>query len=135
LKQGRGKKLLISGVPKGLTLDGLLDRAQLPPSLRQCCVVLGHAAESTFGNAEETLAWMDIEKFRSLQLVTADYHMPRSLLIFHAILPGAHIIPSPVAPESVKLSDWYQRPGTARLLVTEYEKYLWARFYLWLRPA
>jgi uncharacterized SAM-binding protein YcdF (DUF218 family) len=85
---------------------------------------LGHAAESTLGNAEETQTWMSIENYHSLRLVTANYHMPRSLLIFHSSMPDAFIIPHPIAPESVKLQAWWRRPGTASLLVTEYNKYL-----------
>jgi uncharacterized SAM-binding protein YcdF (DUF218 family) len=135
LKAGRGKKLLISGVHPGLTLDRVLNGQTVPRDLRACCIILGHAAESTFGNAEETLAWMDIENYHSLRLVTANYHMPRSLMIFRAILPEMEIVPHPVAPDTVKLDDWWERSGTASLLVTEYDKYLWAALRLWLKQT
>jgi uncharacterized SAM-binding protein YcdF (DUF218 family) len=135
LKRGHAKKLLISGVHPGLTLDQVLGNQVVSKDVRECCVILGHAAESTFGNADETLAWMDIEKYHSLRLVTSNYHMPRSLMIFHAILPQMEILPHPVAPDSVKLDDWWGRPGTASLLVTEYDKYLWAALRLWLRQT
>jgi uncharacterized SAM-binding protein YcdF (DUF218 family) len=133
LKAGRGKKLLISGVHPGLTLERILGNQAVPKNLRACCIVLGHAAESTFGNAEETLAWMDIENYHSLRLVTSNYHMPRSLMIFRAILPQMEIIPHSVSPDSVKLDEWWLRPGTTSLLVTEYDKYLWAALRLGLR--
>jgi len=130
LKLGKAKKLFISGVHQGLTLDHLITSKQVTKELRDCCVILGHAAESTIGNADETLTWMAIENYHSLRLVTSNYHMARSLLIFHAAMPDVKIIPHPVTPDSVKLSGWWSRPGTASLLVTEYNKYLYAIFRL-----
>jgi uncharacterized SAM-binding protein YcdF (DUF218 family) len=132
LRAGKGKKLFISGVHPGLSLERMLGPQPVAKELRECCIVLGHAAESTSGNAEETLTWMVLENYHSLRLVTANYHMPRSLLLFHAVMPDIEIIPHPVAPDNVKLDEWWLRPGTASLLVTEYDKYLWANIHLWL---
>ncbi len=126
LKSGQGKKLLISGVHPGLTLDHL----PVSKDLYDCCIALGHEAGSTFGNAEETRTWMKEEGYRSLRLVTANYHMPRSLLIFHTALPDTVIIPHPIQPDSVKLEGWWKHSGTASLLVTEYNKFLWAALRL-----
>jgi uncharacterized SAM-binding protein YcdF (DUF218 family) len=124
LESNLGKKLFISGVHKGLTLDGILGVQPVPPDLRACCIILGHQAGSTIGNAEETQIWMDIEGYHSLRLVTANYHIPRSLLLFHAAMPDIKIIPYPVTPDSVKLYEWWLHPGTIQLLATEYGKYL-----------
>ena len=132
LKAGKGKKLFISGVHPGLTLEHVLGSQNVPEDLRTCCVILGHAAESTEGNAEETQSWLALENYHSFRLVTANYHMPRSLLLFHALLPDVTIVPHPVAPTSVLLQEWWQHAGTANLLITEYDKYLFARFDLWL---
>lgn len=126
LKAGKGKKLLVSGVYPGLRLDTILARHNVEQSLRDCCIALGHSAADTIGNAEETRQWMAAEKFHSLRLVTAHYHMPRSLLVFRAFMPDTKIIPHPVTPDSVKLEDWWLRSGTAMLLTREYHKYLLA---------
>ena len=131
----KGKKLFISGVHPGSSLDQLLGGQKIDKDLRACCIVLGHTAETTFGNAEETHGWMDAEHYKSLSLVTANYHMPRSLLIFRAVMPDFEIAPHPIAPESVKLEDWWRYPGTASLLATEYDKYLFAQLRLWLGIA
>jgi uncharacterized SAM-binding protein YcdF (DUF218 family) len=126
LNAGKGKKLFISGVHHGLSLDRVVGNQQVSKDLRDCCIILGHAAESTRGNAEETQTWMALEDYHSMRLVTANYHMPRSLLVFRAAMPDIAITPHPVAPDSVKLEDWWQHPGTISLLVTEYNKYLFA---------
>jgi len=131
----KGGKLFISGVHPGLKLEPLLGNQPVPKDLRDCCIALGHAAETTFGNAWETRAWMEGGNYHSLRLVTANYHMPRSLAIFHAVMPEFTIVPHPVMPDTVRFDDWWQHPGTASLLVTEYNKYLVARFRLWIGSA
>jgi uncharacterized SAM-binding protein YcdF (DUF218 family) len=128
----KAKKLFVSGVHPGSALENLPEANRVPPDLRACCISLGHAAESTFGNAEETRDWMETEHYTSMRLVTANYHMPRSLLIFRAAMPDFEIIPHPVAPDNVKLDDWWLHSGTASLLINEYNKYLIARTRLWL---
>ena len=127
LKAGKGKKLFISGVHRGSTMDQILAGFDVDSALRDCCIILGHAAESTEGNAEETQNWMALETYHSMRLVTANYHMPRSLLLFHTLMPEMVIVPHPIAPETVKLDEWWHHTGTASLLVTEYNKYLFAR--------
>ncbi len=132
LQSGVAKKLFISGVHKKLSLDQILSPHNVAPDLRQCCITLGYQAGSTIGNAEETHEFMVAEDYHSLRLVTANYHMPRSLLLFHHAMPDIEIIPHPVAPDSVKLHEWWEHPRTIELLATEYTKYLLASFQLWV---
>jgi len=58
--------------------------------------------------------------------VTADYHMPRSLLEFRRAMPDVEILVHPVFPDQVHRSIWWRSPGTASLLIGEYNKYLLA---------
>jgi uncharacterized SAM-binding protein YcdF (DUF218 family) len=126
LAEGKAKKLFVSGVNPGIDLAALLRAEHQPQDKVACCIVLGHAADNTYGNALETAAWMRQEGFSSLRLVTASYHMPRSLLEFSRALPGVRIIAHPVFPERVKQEHWWAWPGTAALIFAEYEKYLLA---------
>ena len=122
--------LFISGVHRGLSLDGLLGAQPVPQHLRDCCIELGYQAGSTVGNAVETAAWMQRHGYRSLRLVTANYHMPRSLLLFHAVMPEVAIRPYPISPASVHLQEWWRHPNTGELLAVEYSKYLYANLRL-----
>lgn len=131
LAEGRAKKLFVSGVPRGVLLAELPGLANAAPERIACCVVLGHEADNTTGNARETAAWMMAEGFRSLRLVTSNYHMPRSLLEFRRAMPGVEIVPHPVIPERVRQNDWWRWPGTTMLIVTEYSKYLLALARQW----
>lgn len=134
LEQRVARTLFISGVHEGVRISELratVDRLQGP----SCCVVLGYEARDTSGNAVETAAWMAERGYRSLRLVTANYHMPRSLLEFRRAMPGIEIIPEPVSPDRVHLDRWWRWPGTAELLVAEYTKYLLARVRLAMAPT
>ncbi len=124
LAAGRAHKLFVSGVYRGVDVRQLLDAFQESPGGLECCVTLGYQADSTRGNAIETAAWMRDQGFRSLRLVTANYHMPRSLLEFGRTMPDIEIVPHPVMPENFKQDDWWRWPGSASLMVSEYSKYL-----------
>ena len=124
LAQGMGKKLFVSGVHRGVDVQQLLRLSRQSPQALDCCIVLGYSADHTEGNATETAAWMRSEGYTSLRLVTANYHMPRSLVEFRTAMPTMKITPHPVLPESVKLDGWWRWPGTASLIAGEYNKYL-----------
>lgn len=132
LAEGRADKLFVSGVYQGVDVQELLRVSRLAPGDLQCCIVLGYAAGNTRGNAAETAAWMRAQGYRSLRLITANYHMPRSLLEFRRALPEVEIVPHPVVPETVRLARWWRWRGTASLIALEYTKYLVALVRSWL---
>ena len=139
LHKGMGKKLFISGVYRGVEVRQLLDKWQKADhSGLDCCVTLGFEADDTVGNARETLKWMQDEKFTSAYLVTANYHMERALLAFHAIAPGINITPWPVKPEGFDVADWWREPASRSIILHEYMKYLvtlaWSPF-AWMEQS
>lgn len=127
LQRGVARKLFVSGVHRGVDVEQLLRLARQSPAEADCCISLGHEADDTKGNAEETASWMKAQKFGSLRLVTAAYHMPRSLIEFQSAMTDIDIFVHPVFPAHVKLDDWWRWPGTAGLIFGEYSKYLVAR--------
>jgi uncharacterized SAM-binding protein YcdF (DUF218 family) len=131
LDAGKGRMLFVSGAHKGVALGDLLRQAYPGggagrAECGRACIVIAHEADDTVGNAAETAAWMEAEGFASLRLVTAAYHMPRSLLEFRRAMPGRRIVPNPVFPDAFKREQWWRWPGTVHLLATEYTKYLGA---------
>lgn len=134
LRQKMGRKLFVSGVYRSIDVAELLRLSRQKPDEVECCIVLGHAADNTVGNAVETAAWMRAEGYHSLRLVTANYHMRRSLLEFRHAMPDATIIPHPVFPDKVKQGLWWLWPGTAHLIASEYTKYLAAHLRHWAEP-
>src|SRR5262245_51111453 len=130
LREGKGRKLFVSGVNQQVELDDLLrvsgNSIDWVPDWAACCVVLGHDASNTLGNARETAWWMRQQGFHSLRLVTAWYHLPRHRLEFDRAMPEIGIVAHPVFPDQVKQEHWWTWRGTAALMVSEYMKYLGA---------
>jgi len=132
LDRGLAKRLLVSGVAAGVTLEQLIDRLgeqrDTVPTAEElaCCVTLGYEAESTAGNADESAAWLRRNGATSVRLVTANYHMIRSLLEFRRKVPGLTVVPNPVFPSEVRDPHWFVKPRTLLLIVNEYHKYLFA---------
>lgn len=94
--EGRGERLLISGVHPDVTMEDLIALAGGDPSVWACCVDTGRKAGSTLGNAEETAAWAYENDYAALIVVTSDYHMARSLLVLQAAMPDITLKPWPV---------------------------------------
>ncbi len=132
LAEGRAGKLFVSGVHRGVDVSQLLRVARRTPRELDCCIVLGHDADDTVGNARETARWISAEGYDSLRLVTANYHMRRSLLEFRRALPRATIVAHPVTPPHVKRRNWWRFPGTASLVIGEYNKFLVAALRAWV---
>jgi len=131
LSRGLAEKLFVSGVYRGVDVRTLLGILKRKPEELETRINIG-IATNTKGNAAETMAWMEKQEYRSLRLVTAAYHMPRSLLEFRNVMPAVTLIPHPVFPESVKQDRWWAWPGTASLLISEYNKFLFAFSRHWL---
>lgn len=127
LSKGLAPKLFVSGVARGVDVKTLLRIARRESDAFACCVVIGYKADNTAGNATETREWIEAVNARSLRLVTANYHMPRSMIEFRRALPGITIVPHPVFPSGFSRSRWWSDSDSAILLISEYNKYLVAR--------
>ncbi len=127
LARSAARMMLISGVGPNVAPRDVIPASRLDSAILDCCVTLGKAARNTRENAVETAGWVAANDVTSLRLVTADFHMPRSLLEFRSRLPETTIMADPVKSENVRLSRWWRWPGTAFLLAGEYNKYLAAR--------
>jgi uncharacterized SAM-binding protein YcdF (DUF218 family) len=124
LMAGQADRLLISGVNAQTTRDDLLRLTGLDPKSFDCCVELGYSAQDTVGNAEESRAWAHGRHLARLIVVTSNYHMPRSLAELAIAMPGVELIPHTVVPRKMRDRAWWVQPMAARLLLSEYVKFL-----------
>ena len=124
LEAGKGKRLLISGVNREASRDDVLGVTKAVRPIYDCCVDLGYAAADTVGNASESAEWAKAKDYHSLIVVTADYHMPRSMLELHAAMPDVALHPYPVVTESLNAHRWWKGGTSARRMIVEYCKYL-----------
>ena len=135
LAGGYGKRLLISGVhPTNAASDisrSLPDNQQL----LSCCVDLDRSAVNTRSNAAETRRWAHERGFKSLIVVTSNYHMPRAIVELSHAMPDIHLIPFAVVGEKWRDEPWWTSGATLRLLLSEYVKYVAAEVRVRLADA
>jgi uncharacterized SAM-binding protein YcdF (DUF218 family) len=124
LAAGYGKRLLISGV---LPTNDASDISRLLPdslSLIRCCVDLDRSAVNTRSNAAETRRWAHERGFKSLIVVTSNYHMPRAIVELSHAMPDIMLTPFAVVGDKWRDETWRTNGATLRLLLSEYVKYV-----------
>ena len=108
--------LLISGIGGGTDLDTLAARADIDAEAVADRVTLGRTATSTRGNAAEARAWTTHHRLDAITIVTASFHMPRTLVEFERALPGVTL--------AAHASDSGGQRVPLRVLIGEYNKLL-----------
>ncbi len=117
LQDKRAVRLLISGVDRTVRPVELAERYDVPVRLFDCCIDLGRESVDTRSNGTETARWVQQRGFRSVRLVTTDWHMPRAR--FELVRE--------LGPTIEVLSDPVDSNASFRALFTEYNKYLLRR--------
>ena len=123
LAAGYGKRLLISGVYWANRADDIGRSIPDNQSMLKCCVDLDRSAVNTRSNAAETRRWAGERGFRSLIVVTSNYHMPRAILEMSHAMPDVALIPFAVIGDKWREEPWWSSAATFRLLLIEYIKY------------
>ena len=121
LGEGKGKRLLVAGADPAVTKLDLVRRLGGKRKLVQCCVDLGSESVDTRSNAEESRRWMERHRYRSLRLITSDWHMRRARYEFRRQLGQDYR----VLPDAVRTE-----PGFMTLF-GEYNKFLLRRIAVW----
>ncbi len=122
LRDHQAKRMLVTGVAPGVRPIDLALEYRTSPRLFDCCIDLGADAVDTRSNAEETAQWVSTHDYRTVRLVTSDWHLPRARMELSAVL----------GPKVIVLGDGV--PGSPRLgtLVNEYNKLILRRIALWI---
>ncbi len=124
LEDGKATRLLVSGVNPQASRADIKGVAKATRRIYDCCVDLGFQATDTVGNARETAGWARAKGFRSLIVVTSDFHMPRAMLELHEALPDVRLTPYPVQTTDLDSEHWWKSGDGARRMIVEYCKYL-----------
>src|SRR5690242_1342986 len=115
LASGYGKRLLISGVHPASTVNDISRSVQESQALFRCCVDLDRSAISTRGNASETRRWVHERGFKSLIVVTSNYHMPRAIVEMSHAMPDIALIPYAVVGERWRDEPWWESGATFQI--------------------
>lgn len=120
LMENKAGRLLISGVHPTVRPHEIIPRTS-SDAVRNA-VDLEAVSTDTVGNAKQSALWVREQAFRSIYLVTADYHMPRALVLFKAEMPSLKVVAVPVETSLPLLG-----------LMREYSKYLMVRVQMVLQ--
>ena len=134
LASGRGKRLLISGAYRATNSNEI---SRLNPEFERWvrfCVDFDRSL-NTLGNAIETKRWAQSRGFRSLIVVTSNYHMPRALAEIAHQLPDVALVPFPVVTDRQRAERWWVGWGTTRRMFIEYVKFVFAKLRMGVNPA
>jgi uncharacterized SAM-binding protein YcdF (DUF218 family) len=117
LQRERAKRMLVSGVARAVRPVELAAQYEGSAPLFDCCIDLGREAVDTRSNAEEVSRWLAKHKFKSIRLITTDWHMLRARFELSRRLPdGIEVVGDAVE----------SNPRFATLF-TEYNKYILRR--------
>ena len=118
LRRRVAARMLISGVQRTVRPQELAATHRVGQAVFDCCIDLGREAIDTRSNADEVARWMERRRFRSMRLITTDWHMPRAHFEI-ARRVGADVT---IVPDAV------QSNPSHRQLFTEYNKFLLRHF-------
>lgn len=121
LAEGSAKRLLVSGADPLVTKSDLIERLGGRRRLVRCCVDLGSESVDTRSNAEEARRWLERRKYRTVRLITSDWHMRRAGFEFDRVLGDDFSIVRDAVPTE---------PGFETLFA-EYNKYVLRRIAVW----
>ena len=122
LRDRKAKRLLVAGADPAVTKADLADRIPRSATLLKCCVDLGSESVDTRSNAEEANRWLAKHKYRSLRLITSDWHMRRAEYEFNRVLDDRYEL----------VSDGVRTEPSFVGLFAEYNKYLLRRIAVWV---
>jgi uncharacterized SAM-binding protein YcdF (DUF218 family) len=122
LQARQARRMLVTGVAPGVRPIDLAREYRTPTALFACCIDLGADAVDTRSNAEETAAWVKAHGYRTVRLVTSDWHVPRARMELSAVMGSSVVVLGDGVPSTPRL-------GT---LVNEYNKLILRRVALWL---
>ena len=122
LGQGQGKRLLIAGADPAVRKVDLVHRLGGKERLFECCIDLGSESVDTRSNAEEAKRWIERRRYKSIRLVTSDWHMRRARYEFNRQLDRE----TEIVPDAVETEPNFMT------LFAEYNKYLLRRLSVWL---
>ena len=114
LRQRQAGRMLISGVQRTVRPQELAATHKVDRAIFDCCIDLGREAVDTRSNADEVAHWLRQRGFKSMRLITTDWHMPRARFEIEKRLDG----------EIAIIADAVLSNPSLRQLFTEYNKYI-----------
>jgi uncharacterized SAM-binding protein YcdF (DUF218 family) len=117
LRREQSEQMLVSGVDQDVRRSEFATAYGVPKRLMDCCVTLGREAIDTRSNAVETSRWLARRNYKSVRIITADWHMRRARYELSRQVEE----PVRIVPDAVRSNP------SLTVLMREYHKYLLRR--------
>jgi uncharacterized SAM-binding protein YcdF (DUF218 family) len=122
VRDHKAKRLLVAGADPAVRKSDLANRIRGSAKLLKCCVDLGSESVDTRSNAEEAHRWLTKRGYRSVRLITSDWHMRRARYEFQKVLGSKYTI----------TTDAVRSEPSFLTLFGEYNKYVLRRLAVWV---
>lgn len=121
LEAHAAKRMLITGVAPEVEAGELAAEYKVSVDVFECCIDLGQEAVDTKSNAIETARWVRDHRYRTVRLVTSDWHMARARMeLAYALGNDVEV-----------LGDGVPSHPRFATLIAEYNKLLLRQVALW----
>lgn len=114
LHHGWSRQMLVSGVDPEVKTGEFAAQFNISAAEMACCITLGYRAFDTMSNARESASWIEQHGYRSVRLVTSDWHLRRARAEIDKVFP-AHV---------TVINDAVPTQPSLRMLMVEYHKLL-----------
>jgi len=121
VREHKAMRLLVAGVDPSVTKTDLARRIAGSRPWLACCVDLGSESVDTRSNAEEAGRWLARHNYKSVRLITSDWHMRRARYEFEKVLGRKYAL----------TTDAVRTEPSFLTLFGEYNKYLLRRLAVW----
>lgn len=115
-------RVLVAGADPSVTKIDIQRRVRGNERLVLCCVDLGSESVDTRSNAEEADRWLAKHGYKSLLLITSDWHMRRARFEFQKVLGNKYRL----------TTDSVDSEPSFPTLFGEYNKYFFRRLAVWI---
>lgn len=114
LREEKTQAMFVAGVDREVRSPEFAEGFDVEDALMECCVTLDTVSVDTKSNAREAAKWLAEKQYRSVRLVTSDWHIRRSALDLERATGGKVVI----------LEDAVPTDPTFGMLFLEYHKLL-----------
>ncbi len=122
VREHEAKRLLVAGVDPSVTKPDLARRIPGSGPWLACCIDLGSESVDTRSNAEEAGRWLARGKYKSVRLITSDWHIRRARYEFQKVLGSKYQL----------TTDAVRTEPSFLTLFGEYNKYVLRRLAVWV---
>ena len=120
--EGYAGNILLSGDEVDMTQQALSD------GIPESAIILEDESQTTFKNAQFSIKLVNDQGYKSVIVVTSQYHTRRASIIFAHFFKGIHLTVCAVPYDTATAHSWWKYSNSRNFVISEYLKLAW--YYL-----